>query len=198
VHDLHKPPAETEILMAQIRAAVLAMMCATIARPAAAQPTFTTGGHTATETATIEQLDHARRFVVLRGADGSELGVFAPPELTRFSELRVGDAVTLTYYESVVYQVRSRHAPKPGVSEEVAAQESGGALPGATVSHQTTQSVTVKAVDPDVPSITVITADGHVLTRKVEKRSLLDGVTRGDRVDITYTEALLATVTRVK
>jgi hypothetical protein len=89
--------------MAQIRAAVLAMMCATIAWPAAAQPTLTTAGDTATETATIERLDHARRFVVLRGADGSELGVFAPPELTRFSELRVGDVVTLTYYESVVY-----------------------------------------------------------------------------------------------
>jgi hypothetical protein len=30
------------------------------------------------------------------------------------------------------------------------------------------------------------------------ERSLLDGVTRDDRVDITYTEALLATATRVK
>ena len=184
--------------MAQIRAAALVMMCATMARPAVAQPTFTTAGDTATETATIEQLDHVRRFVVLRGADGSELRVFAPPELTRFSELRVGDVVTLTYYESVVYQVRSRHAPKPGVSEEVAAHESGGALPGGTVSHQTTQSVTVEAVDPDVPSITVVTADGHLLTKKVDNRSMLVGVTRGDRVDITYTEALLATVTRVR
>jgi hypothetical protein len=184
--------------MAPMRAAVVAMICATVARPAAAQPTFTTAGETATVTATIEKLDPARRFVVLRDGDGSELGVFAPPEFTRFGELRVGDAVTLTYYESVVYQVRSRHAPKPGVSEEVAAQESGAALPGATLSHQTTQSVTVEAIDPDVPSITVVTADGHAVARKVENRSLLDGVKRGDRVDITYTEALLATVTRAK
>ena len=184
--------------MRSIRVVALAMICAALARPAAAQPTITTGGETVTETATIEQLDQARRFVLLRGADGSSLGVFAPPEFTRFSELRVGDTATFTYYESVVYRVRSRHASKPRVSEEVAARESGATLPGATVSHQTTRSVTVEAIDRDVPSITVATADGHVVARKVENRSLLDGVKRGDRIDITYTEALLATVTRAK
>jgi hypothetical protein len=198
VHDLHKPLAEMETSMRLIRTVAAAVTSAMLAWPAAAQQPVTVEGTTATETATIQQLDAARRFVVLRGADGSTLGVFAPPEFTRFNELRIGDTVTLTYYESIVYQVRSRHAPKPAVSEEIAAHESGATLPGATLSHQTTESVTVEAVNREVPSITVVTADRRVLSKKVENRSLLDGVKRGDRIDITYTDALLATVTRAK
>lgn len=170
----------------------------TIAAPLAAQKTVTKPGETLTATATITKIDAAQRFVVLRDDDGSEVGVFAPPEFTRFDELRVGDRVTLTYYESTVFKVRPPHGTKPRVSEEVAAKESASKLPGATFSHQSTATVTVDAVDPDVPSITVVTADGHVVSRKVEDRSLLQGVKRGDRIDITYTEALLAMVTRAK
>jgi hypothetical protein len=51
--------------------------------------------------------------------------------------------------------------------------------------------VTVKAVDMNVPSITVVTADGRTLTRKIAERKNLEGVSPGDRIDITYTQALL-------
>jgi Cu/Ag efflux protein CusF len=167
-----------------------------VALPLSAQRTVTRPGETITETATITKIDAAKRFVVLRGDDGSEVGVYAPPEFTRFDELRAGDRVTLTYYESAVFRVRPAHGAKPAVSEEVAATESAAALPGATFSHQSTATVTVEAVDRDAPSITVRTADRRVVSRKVEDRSLLDGIKRGDRIDITYTDALLATVTR--
>ena len=161
-----------------------------------AQRTVTRPGEALTETATITKIDAVKRFVVLHGDDGSEVGVYAPPEFRRFNELRTGDRVTLTYYESTVFRVRPAHGAKAAVSEEVAATESAGALPGATFSHQSTATVTVEAVDRDVPSITVRTADRRVVSRKVEDRSLLDGIKRGDRIDITYTDALLATVTR--
>jgi hypothetical protein len=176
----------------------VAMMCATIASPARAQKTVTRPGATETATATILRMDLTTRYVVLRNDDGSETRVFVPPEFTRFDELRIGDTLTLTYYESIVYRLRRRGAAKPSVSEEVAASESTGALPGGTLSHQSTERVTVKAVDRDVSSITVVGRDGRTVSRRVEHVSDLDGVKPGDHIDITYTEAVLASVARAK
>ena len=175
----------------------VAMMCATIAAPATAQKTVTRPGATETATATILRMDLATRYVVLRKDDGSETRVFVPPEFARFDELRVGDALTVTYYESIVYRLR-RRGGRPPVSEEVAASESTGALPGGTLSHQSTETVTVKAVDREAPSITVVGRDGRTVSRRVERVSDLDGVKAGDHIDITYTEAVLASVARAK
>ncbi len=176
----------------------IGLICAVIASPLMAQTTVIGPGQTETTTATIREVDLKTRSVVLRGDDGSTLRVFVPQEFTRLNELRIDDTVTITYYESIVYQLRRRRAPKPPVSEEVAVSETTASLPGATLSHQMTERVTVKAVDRDAPSITVTDQHGRTVSRHVERASDLDGVKRGDHIDITYTEAVLATVTRAK
>ena len=180
-----------------LAAAIVALMF-TGAPHIAAQKTVIAPGAMETTTATIRKVDAPNRFVVLRGDDGEDVGVFAPPEFTRFDELRVGDRVTITYYESTVYQLKRRHAPAPAVSEEVGAVESGSRLPGATFSHQTTERVTVKAVDRKTAVITVVGVDGRRISRHVHNPSDLEGVKTGDHIDITYTNALLASVTRAK
>ena len=185
-------------MMRVTRNITIGLIYAVIASPLTAQTTVVTPGQIVTATATIGRIDLPTRFVALRGDDGSELGIFVPPDFTRLNELRVGDTVTITYYESIVYRLRRRGAPKPPVSEEVAASESTASLPGATLSHQLTERVTVKAVDRDAPSITVTDQHGRTVSRHVEHASDLDGVKPGDHIDITYTEAVLATVTRAK
>src|SRR5262245_52275261 len=124
-----------------IRNIAIAAFVAAIGAPAIAQKTITRSGETITATATVQQIDLARRYVVLRGDDGAEIGVFAPPEFVRLNEIRVGDAVTITYYESIVYRIHRPGTPRPPVSEEVTAVESKSALPGATFSHQVTERV---------------------------------------------------------
>jgi len=185
-------------MLHMIRTIAVATMCATVVWPLAAQRAVTRPGQTVSATATIEQLDVAERFVVLRGDDGTTVGVFAPPAFARFDELQVGDRVTFTYYESIVYQVNGARARNARASEEFAATSSAARLPGGTLSHQLTETVTVAAVDREAPAIAVVTAEGRTVSRKVEARSLLEGVKRGDRIEITYTEALLATVARAK
>ena len=84
---------------------------------------------------------------------------------------------------------------KPGAPATApAAAAAGGRLkdkPGGAVGTQQTTAVTVKAVDMNVPSITVVTADGRTLTRKIADKKNLDGVKPGDKIDITYTQALV-------
>jgi hypothetical protein len=194
-----KGGGEVEALMMRVtRHIAIALIAAAVASPLTAQTTVVRPGQIETTTATISRIDLPTRFVSLRGDDGSELGVFVPADFTRLNELRVGDTVTITYYESVVFRLRRRGDPKPPVSEEVAASETTGSLPGATLSHQVTERVTVKAVDREAPSITVTDRHGRTVARHVERASNLDGVKPGDHIDITYTAAVLATVTRAK
>ena len=58
--------------------------------------------------------------------------------------------------------------------------------------------MTVKAVDMNVPSITVVTADGHTLTRKIADKKNLEGVNPGDKIDITYTQGLVVAAESAK
>jgi Cu/Ag efflux protein CusF len=54
-----------------------------------------------------------------------------------------------------------------------------------------TATVTVKEVDAAAGSITVTTADGHTMRRVVRNKQNLDGVKVGDKIDITYAQAVL-------
>jgi Cu/Ag efflux protein CusF len=143
-----------------------------------------------TVAATIKAIDPKTRSITLRAENGDEDTFTVGPDVTRFDQLKVGDTIKATYYESLVFQVR-----KPGAPVATAgAVAAGGRLknaPGGAVGTQETTTVTVKAVDMNLPSITVVTADGRTLTRKIADKKNLEGVNPGDKIDITYTQALL-------
>ena len=129
----------------------------------------------------------------------------AGPELKRFDELKVGDKVKMTYYESVFLQLRKAGATAGTTGEkpadatlDAAITRGKGALPGGTAAVQEKMTVTVKAIDPALPSITVTTPDGRTVTRKVEDKKNLTGVAVGDLIDVTYTRALLTQIERAK
>ena len=118
--------------------------------------------------------------------------------VTRFSELKVGDTVKATYYESLVFLVRKPGEKSDPAMDDAALNRAKSELPAGLFAAQQKGTVTVKSVDHNVPSITVTTEDGRVVTRKVEEKKNLDNVNPGDRIDITYTQALLINVERPK
>jgi Cu/Ag efflux protein CusF len=111
----------------------------------------------------------------------------------RFDELKVGDKVTFRYYESVVSQIRKPGDPKPPVSSPTLVRGTGS-KPSGTLSEQMSATVTVTEIDAEVPSVTIKTEDGRTMSFKVADRKNLEGVKVGDKVDITYTAALMITV----
>lgn len=149
-----------------------------------------------TATATIVAIDATARALTLKSESGEEDTFKCGPEVKRFNELKVGDKVTMTYYESMVFQVRKPGEASNPITDSAAMKRAKSALPGGTLSAQQTTTVTVKAVDPSVPSITLVTADGRTVTRKIEDKKNLEGVQPGDRIDITYTQAVLTSVQR--
>ena len=151
-------------------------------------------------TATIQAIDTTKRTITLRDESGTEDIYAVGPEVKRFNELKVGDQIKMTYYESMVLQV---HKPGEasgtvGTATDAAISRSKGALPGATIAMQDKMTVTIKAIDPAVPSVTVTTSDGRTVTRKIEDKKLLENLKPGEVVDITYTRALLTHVEPAK
>jgi Cu/Ag efflux protein CusF len=150
-------------------------------------------GASITGTAVIVAIDSANRLISLKDEDGEVDTIYAPPEMQRFGELKVGDKVTFRYYESVVYAIQQPGA-RPPAPEAAAITRGTGSKPGGTIAEQLTAVVTVKAIDPKVPSVTVTTEDGNTMSFKVEDRKNIEGVKVGAKVQITYTRALAISV----
>jgi TRAP-type mannitol/chloroaromatic compound transport system permease large subunit len=139
-------------------------------------------------------IDPAKRTVTLRDDKGNEEEFAIGPGMQRFNELKVGQRVAITYYESLVLQVLKPGEQGLATGTEAAAVRGAGALPAGAIATQQRTTVTVQSVDPAVPSVTFTTQDGRTVTRKIADKKILESVKAGDRVDVLYTQALITAV----
>jgi Cu/Ag efflux protein CusF len=151
-----------------------------------------------TATATIQAIDKTNRLVTIKDEKGDEDTMQVGPAMKRFDELKVGDKVKVKYTESLVLQLRKAGTPAPTGGDSAAVTRGTGASPAVTLAQQQSTTVDVLAVDMKVPSITVKTADGSTVTRKVKDKKNLEGVAVGDKIDITYTQAALLSIESAK
>jgi Cu/Ag efflux protein CusF len=148
---------------------------------------------TLTKTATIVAIDKTARMVTLQGKDGLTVDVLCGPEVQRFDALKVGDTITFRYHESVVSAIaRPGEKSKDPLSTSVT--RTPGAKPGGTIAQQQTATVTIEEIDPKIPSVSVKTESGSRMSFKVEDKKNLEGYKVGDKVNITYTQALAVSV----
>jgi Cu/Ag efflux protein CusF len=144
--------------------------------------------------ATVEAIDKTNREVTLKGPKGNLLTMPVDESVQRFDQIKVGDVITAKYYESVVVQLA-----KPGAVPTSDATMGGvaalpGAKPGAAGATQTTTSVTIEAIDPETPAVTVRTSDGSELSFRVKNKKFLKDLKVGDQVTITQTQGLMIEV----
>jgi Cu/Ag efflux protein CusF len=172
-------------------AAIVATLLATCAADAAQKPVSL--GGIVSETFTIDAIDHSTRIVTLKDKNGLTADVACGPEIQRFDALKVGDTVTFRYHESLVTAIHKPGTTKP--ADSAAVTRTPGARPGGTISQQMTAVVTLEAIDAKVPSVTIRTAGGRRMSFKIENAKNLEGYKAGDKVEITYTEALAVSVT---
>ena len=171
---------------------VAAALAALLIAPVAAQKPVTVA-ETLTKTATIVAIDKTARMVTLKGQEGYMVDVLCGPEVQRFDALKVGDTVTFRYHESVVSAI-SRPGDKPKDPLATKVTRASGDKPGGTIAQQMNATVTIEEIDPKVPSVSVKTESGSRMSFKVENAKNLEGYKVGDKVDITYTQALAVSV----
>jgi Cu/Ag efflux protein CusF len=146
------------------------------------------------ESVTIEAIDHAKRIVTLKDKNGIVADVLCGPEVQRFDALKVGDKVTFSFRESIATAIqKAGAAPKPAQAASVT--RTPGTSPGGTIAQEQTITVTIEAIDAKVPSVTIKADNGRRMSFRVQNAKNLEGYKAGDKVDITYTQALAVSVT---
>lgn len=145
--------------------------------------------------ATVKSVDQATRQVVLTTEDGQETSFVASEEVRNLPQLKAGDTVTVTYAEALAYEVKKGGTAVAAVTEVVGGRAEPGAKPAGALAQQTTLTVLITAIDKAVPSVTFKAANGETRTIKVLRPEKLEGVSVGDTVEVTYTEAMAVKVT---
>ena len=175
------------------RIAAIAVVCAFvvlgIAGTAVAQ-TKTLTGETQTISATVEAINVTTRTLTMKGPKGNFMDIVVPETVKRFPEIKVGDTLTARYYENLV--IRKKLPGEKDVDTSAEGVTPGtGAKPAGTAATQRTITATITALDPKVPSITLSGPNKWTYSARIEDKKVLDQVKVGDKVDLTWTEALL-------
>ena len=150
-------------------------------------------GERVTKSGTVETIDHKERVLNLKDEKGEFVTVDVPKDAPRFDAIKVGDKVTVTYYDNVT--VRLKGAGEASTDKLAGAiTPATGAKPGVTAAAQRTMTATIESIDPKVPSITFKGPNGWKYSRRILDKNVLKQVKVGDQVDFAWTEAIQITV----
>ncbi|HTS03475.1 MAG TPA: hypothetical protein VMN04_13205 [Thermoanaerobaculia bacterium] len=153
------------------------------ARAEEAKPKPKTVTDTISVKVTVLDVNKAKKEVTVKDETG-EVSVVEVPAHFTLEKVKAGDVVTLTYAETLTVGLA-----KPGEMDSVAAKHvaAGGAA-------YVTSVVTISALDMSVPSVTFKGADGKSHTYKIKDAKAAAGYKVGDKVAITYTGTLQASI----
>jgi hypothetical protein len=150
-------------------------------------------GEATTITATVEAIDATTRTLTVKGPKGNLVPITVPKSMARFSEIKVGDSITARYYDNIVIRLKPTGEPAVDTMEEGLTKGSAG--PVGTAAMQRTITATIVAIDNSVPSITFKGEKVNwTYSSRVADKAALAKVKVGDRVDITWTEAMTVSV----
>jgi hypothetical protein len=141
---------------------------------------------------TVEAVDHTARTVRIRGDLGNVVTLDVPESVTRFDQVKVGDVVTVAYYDRVNIRPKPLDEAAVDRTSDPTTTPTPGALPGATVAKQRVSTVTITGWDPATRTVTYTGPKGTSYTRRLLETTdprIMTGLKVGDRVDVTWTEA---------
>jgi ribosomal 50S subunit-recycling heat shock protein len=152
-----------------------------------------------TLTATVEAIDLTKRLVTLKGPRGKVVTVTVDERVKNLPQVQVGDQVVVKYYESIALRVLPPGEATPSASATGAvATAQPGQKPAGVGAHEVTVTVTVEAIDRKASTVTFKGPEGNSVTVKAQDPKNLEKVKVGDKVEITYIEALGISVEKAK
>lgn len=145
--------------------------------------------------ATVVKVDQKRRVVTLRDADGKVFAVKVGDEVRNLAQVRKGDQVVATYYESLALTLKKPGEATPGLDTDLVADRAApGEKPAGAVATQTTLTATVVGINKKKGTITLKGPEGKTKTITARDPKRLEPVKVGDLIEATYTEAVAIAV----
>jgi Cu/Ag efflux protein CusF len=146
-------------------------------------------------TATVEDIDLAKRMVTLKDEKGEVTELKVPEEVRNLAQVKKGDVVVATYQEAVGYEVFKAGTAVPEMKDAAVAERAKlGEKPAAGVADVESVTATIEAIDKAASKVTLKGPEGRKVTVKVKDPKKLEGVSVGDLVQLTYTRALAISV----
>ena len=148
-------------------------------------------------TATVEAIDQVTRMVTLKGPDGKLVSFVADEAVKNLPQVKVGDKVKVNYYESLVMRVLKPEEAAVNVAGAGVAAAKPGEKPAGVGAREVTVTVSIEGIDKAKGTVTFKGPAGNVNTVRAEDPKNLEKIKVGDRVAITYKEALAISVEAV-
>jgi hypothetical protein len=136
-------------------------------------------------TARVERVDTFGRSITVRTDQGVIHTVYVGPELNVFDQLRSGDTVTIRVVESVIVALKRGAKPTALTDTTAAARKASGGQ--SDVQQQLRAIVTIESVDVQAQVVVYIAGDNRRVMRNAVDPHLLEGLKKGDVVELTYT-----------
>ena len=149
-------------------------------------------------TATVQAIDLNTRIVTLKGPKGEVRDIKVGEEAVNLPQVKVGDLVTVKYYESLAIEVMKPGTVSGAGEKSAIVRAKPGEMPGGMAARQSTVTATVTAIDKKKGTISLKGPEGKTVVAKAEDPKNLDKVKVGDELMITYTEALAISVEKAK
>ena len=148
-----------------------------------------------TAQARVLKVDQKDRVVTLHNAEGETFDVKVGEEVRNLPQVKKGDDVVVTYYESLAITLRKPGEAMPGVGvADTGVRAKPGEKPGAAVGQQTTITATVVGLDKKKGTVTLKGPRGNVKTITAREPKRLEPVKVGDLIEVVYTEAVAISV----
>lgn len=189
----------TTTLAARVTTVVCAALLIAAAPVIAAEkaPQKATVSETVKMTATVKAVDYDNRLITLQGADGKAMTVEASPEVKRLKEIKAGDVVVIDYTQAIAAELK-KAGTASGVSvKEDVKRAKASEKPGVSGSREVKATVTIDAVDLKNNIVTFTGPQGNVnivTIKRPQMREFIKTLKAGDKVDVTYTEAVAVSV----
>jgi hypothetical protein len=145
--------------------------------------------------AKVVKVNKQDRVVTLRNAEGEVFDVEVSDEVRNLNQVKKGDDVVATYYESMAITVRKPGEAQPGVEVlDASARAKPGEKPAAGAGQQTTITATVVGLNKQKGTVTLKGPKGKVVTVAAQDPKRLVAVKVGDLIEVVYTEAVAISV----
>ena len=146
-----------------------------------------------TVTAVVDRIDQQTRMITLRGSGGEKKTFRVGDDVRNLPQVKKGDEVVVTYYESIAVRLKKQGTPGASVDEAVAAA-APGQLPAGAAVRTVKVSAEVVGIDRARRTVTLKGARGKTRTIKVQNAKDLEGVNVGETVQAALTEAVAIAV----
>lgn len=149
--------------------------------------------------ATVVSVDVATRMIVLKNDEGNQARVHVGDNVQNLDQVKPGDKVKLRFFESIVMDLRRNTKGQPGaMGEQISERASAGQLPAGLVARKVTVTAEIIKVDLKKNIVTFKGPNGEhtVRAKTADSQAAIKKLKKGDLIDITYTEAMAAEVTK--